>query len=137
MSTDDNRPPSHAPAPATNRMHRRVYTLVIAFAAWFALAVWSFAGSGVTDYLLFVVSCFVFIAVALPLILSRVKRADESSPRDQEPSLRAWAAGEYETWTGRLSGAAAAAQLLLPIAAAAVGMTLIGIVFLFAEHAAT
>ena len=58
-------------------------------AAWFALAVWSFAGDGVVDYLLFIVSGFVYIAV----------------------------------------------QILLPIGAAAVGITAIGIVFHIAEHA--
>jgi hypothetical protein len=31
-------------APATSRLHKRVYTLLIAFSAWFALAVWIFAG---------------------------------------------------------------------------------------------
>lgn len=35
----------------TSRLHPRVHALVIGFAVWFALAVWSFAGSGVTDYL--------------------------------------------------------------------------------------
>ena len=35
----------------SDTMHSRVYALLIGFAAWFALAVWSFAGSGVTDYI--------------------------------------------------------------------------------------
>lgn len=50
----------------TDSLHREVYGVLIALAAWFALAVWSFAGRGVTDYLLFIVSGFVFVAVALP-----------------------------------------------------------------------
>jgi len=120
---------------ATNRLHPGIYALLIALAVWFALAVWSFAGGGVTDYLLAIVSSFIFIAVALPLILSRVAHADNAAQRDQHPpSLRDWAAFDFDTWTGRLSGAQAAAEILLPIAAAAVGMTVIGIAFHIAEH---
>jgi hypothetical protein len=127
----------------TNRLHPRVYEILIVLAAWFALAVWNFAGGGITDYLLFVVSGFVFVAVMLPLILSRVGHNDpahganvDAKEHAQEPSLHEWAASDYDTWTGKLSGAAAATQILLPIAAAAVGMTLIGIIFRIAEHSA-
>ena len=124
--------------PVTNWLHPRVNVILVGLAAWFALAVWSFAGAGVTDYLLFIVSAFVFVAVALPLILSRVRRADDAAHGDRTtPSLHDWAGWDYETWTGRLSGAEAATQILLPIAASAVGMTLIGIIFRIAEHSAT
>jgi hypothetical protein len=115
--------------PMTNRLHSRVYGILISLTAWFGIAVWSFAGAGVVDYLLFIVSGIVFVAVALLLILSRVGHRDEAAPRAGAPSLRDWARWDYDTWTGRLPGAQAATQILLPIAAAAVGMTLIGIVF--------
>ena len=127
-------------AAATTGLHPGVYELLIALALWFAAAVWSFAGGGVTDYLLFIVSGFVFIAVALPLILSRVARTDDvadgnAARHDHHfPSLRNWATGEFDSSTGRQSGIEAAVEILLPIAAAAVGMTLIGIVFHIAEH---
>jgi hypothetical protein len=49
-----------------------------------------------------------------------------------DPPLREWAGWDYETRTGRIRGAQAAVQILLPIIAAAVGMTLIGIIFHFA-----
>ena len=125
-----------ATGPVTARLHPRVYAVLIALAAWFALAVWSFAGGGVTDYLLVIVSGFIFVVVALQLILSRVSRADDTAKGDanrrdeSEPSLRSWAKCNFDTWTGRQEGAAAATEILLPIAAAAVGMTAIGIVFL-------
>jgi hypothetical protein len=128
----------------TNRLHPGVYVTLIALAAWFALAVWSFAGGGVTDYLLFVVSGFIFVAIILPFILSRVGHNDpahdaneSSEEHPNEPSLRDWAASDYDTWTGPLSGTEAATQILLPIAAGAVGMTAIGIIFLVVEHSAT
>jgi cytochrome c len=102
-----------------------------ALIAWFVLAMWSFASNGgLVDYLLFIVSAFLFVTVALSLILSRVRRADTAAPDDREPSLREWATRGYETWTGQISGMAAAVQILVPIAAAPIGMTIIGIIYL-------
>jgi len=123
-----------AERPADSTLHPRVYTILIVLAAWFALAVWSFAGGGLVDYLLVIVSGFIFVVVALQLILARVRRADDAPEQGDPPSLRSWAARDFETWQGKLSGAQAAVQILLPIAAAAAGMTAFGIVFYIAEH---
>ena len=121
--------------PVTSWLHPRVYALLIVFAGWFAVAVWSFAGGGMTDYLLVIVSGFIFVVVALQLILSRVGHTTEAvEAGDALLSLRNWAARDFDTWQGRLSGAQAALQILLPIAAAAIGMTLFGIAFHIAEH---
>ena len=121
---------------STNWMHPRVHSILIAVTAWFALAVWSFAGQGIVNYLLFIVSGFMFVAVALPLILSNVGRDGRAATRDEHaPSLRDWAKCEYETSAGKLSGAEAATQILLPVAAAAVGMTAIGLIFYFSAPA--
>jgi hypothetical protein len=122
--------------PSTNWMHPRVHKILIAVTAWFALAVWSFAGHGIVNYLLFIVSGFMFVAVALPLLLSNVGRDGRAAARKEHaPSLRDWAKCEYETSAGKLSGAEAATQILLPVAAAAVGMTLIGMIFYFSTPA--
>jgi hypothetical protein len=67
--------------PMTKRLSRRVYRLLLFVAAWFALAVWSFAGPAVTDYLLFVVSGLIFVAVALVLILESVRRDNAEASR--------------------------------------------------------
>ena len=134
----DRRPNNLGEHPArevTDTLHPRVYALAIGFALWFALAVWSFAGAGVTDYLLFIVSGFVVVVVALQLILSRVGRGNGATTGEGEtPPLRDCAAWDFDTWAGRLSGAQAAMQILLPMAAAAVGMTAIGIIYYIAEH---
>ena len=124
-------------AAATSRLHDRVYTLLIVFSAWFALAVWIFAGRGVTDYLLFIVSGFIFVVVMLQLILSRVGRTTKArKENDNWASFREWATLDFETWQDRLSGAQAAVHILLPIAAAAVGMTAFGIIFFIIERGA-
>ncbi len=127
----------HSRPPVTNWLHPRVYEILIAITAWFVLAVWNFAGPGIVDYLLFIVSGFIFVAVALPLILSRVGRDGRTEARDKKaPSLRDWASWNYDTGAGPLGGAEAATQILLPIAAAAVGMTIIGLLFQIIERVA-
>jgi hypothetical protein len=121
--------------PVTSRAHPGIYSIVIGLILWFIGSVWFFTGGGITDYLLFIVSGFLGVAVGLPLILFRVARARPSlqghSPTGgyDQPPLRDWMRWRYETWTGRLSGSSAVAQILLPIAAAAVGMMAIGIVY--------
>jgi len=52
-------------------------------------------------------------------------------------SFRNWALGTFRTWGGSLNGKQAMVQVLLPFAAAAVGMTAIGLLFHIVEHAAT
>jgi hypothetical protein len=123
--------------PATDRTHPRIYAILIALTAWFVFALWSFAGGGITDYLLFIVSGFIFVVVTLSLILLSVKRRDATvKGKAAEPPLREWAKWNYETWTGPLIGTQAATQILLPVAAAALGMSMFGIAFLVAEHGA-
>jgi hypothetical protein len=123
-----------AARPTTSRLHPRVYAVVVGLAVWLVLSVWSFAGAGVTDYLLFIVSGFIFIAVALPLILSRVGLTDQAAKADDQSSFRNWVARDFDTWTGRLTGVQAAVQILLPIAAVSFGMTAFGMALHIAEH---
>jgi len=116
----------------TNLLHPRVYALMVGLAGWLVISVWIFSGVGSTDYLLAIVSGFIFIAVALPFILSRFARGD-----DNELSFGTWRSREFDTWTGRLRGSQAAAEILLPIAAVAFGMTAFGIVLHFVEWSST
>jgi hypothetical protein len=140
MATIDKHRDSHAPQerpPVTSRAHPGIYAIVIALTVWFIAAAWSFAGGGLADYLLVIVSGFLGVAIGLPLILFRVARArpslqGSSSQGDEQPPLRDWMRWRYDTWTERLTGSEAAAQILLPIAAAAIGMTAIGIIYHFA-----
>jgi hypothetical protein len=134
MTTEPDHDLDHDARPVTSALHARVWMLLVGFAAWFALAVWSFAGGGLSDYLLVIVSGFIFVVVSLQLILSRVGRKHEAAEHDAQPSLRDWASFDFETWQGRLSGAEAALQILLPIGIAAIGMTAFGIAFHIAER---
>jgi hypothetical protein len=63
--------------------------------------------------------------------------ADEAKTKDKDDNLKSfhdWATSDFDTYTGRLSGLQAATLILLPIAAAAFGMTAFGIAFLIVEH---
>jgi FtsH-binding integral membrane protein len=132
----DNNTLNRRNLPVTSRLHPRVYVMMACLALWLALSVWFFAGAGVTDYLLVIVCGFVFIAVALPFIMSRVARGDGATGA-ATPSYHDWAHSDFDTWQGRLSGSSAAVQILLPIAAVAFGMTIFGITLHFATQGLT
>jgi hypothetical protein len=142
MSADDNKRNS-ANRPVTGSLHPRVYTVLIGLALWMALWVWSFVGGGETDYILFIVTGFIVVVVALQLVLMRVRRADKPVDADNGAddssdgalSFQQWARGEFEAERGRLRAAEAAVLILLPIAAAAIGMMAFGIEFQIVERA--
>ena len=122
----------------SDRLHPLVYTAVVGLALWFVLSLWAFATDGYTDYLLAIVGGFIFIAVALPYALSRVWRKTQrpDAARRDRKLFHEWARGEFETWQDRVTGANAAVEILLPIAAVAFGMTAFGIVLYLTAHGA-
>jgi len=118
---------------STDRLPPAVYAALIGLVAWMALAAWGFAGPGYADLSLTVVTLFLFVAIAIPFVLWRVGRANRDRRTDRKPEPFAdWAAGDFETWQDRVRGRNAAAEIVLPIAAAAVGMTALAIVFHYA-----
>ncbi len=137
---DQNNNSKYATRPVMSWLHPRVYAVLIGLALWFVLWIWSFAGAGVIDYLLVIISGFMLVVVALTLILSRVGHkdramdADKAQADDKPGAFHDWAASDFDTYQGRLSGFEAAMLILLPIAAAAFGMTAFGIAFLIVEH---
>jgi len=125
-----NRPKNR---PANDGLHPRVYGLLIGLVLWLVLSVWLFAAGGTIDYLLVIVSGFILIALALPLILARVG-SDDGAAGAKPASFRDWADADFDTWQGKLRGKDAAVLIALPIAAVSIGMTLFGIAYVVAEH---
>lgn len=127
-------------APATGALHSWVYTALIGLALWMVLWAWSFVGSGEVDYILFIVTGFICTVVGLQLVLMRVRRADKTISGDTShssaASFRDWARGLFVAERSRLRAGEAALLILLPIAAAALGMMAFGIEFMIVEHAA-
>ena len=121
--------------PALKGLHPYVYAAIAGLALWFILSIWEFASDGYTDYLLTVVSGFLMLFVALPLVLSRVTR-DDAGHGSPQRSFRGWASCELDTWQYRLRCGNAAVEVLLPIAAIAFGMTAFGVILLLVSHGA-
>jgi hypothetical protein len=113
-------------------LHRSIYEVMVGLAAWLVFSVWLFFDKGSTGLPLAVVSIFVLISVMLPVVLWRIRRHNRAAaePGDGE-SFPAWLSGEFETWPGRVGARDAALEILLPIAAVALGMTLFAVVLHF------
>jgi hypothetical protein len=118
----------HKHPPTTGTLHPVIYLTILALAVWFVLSAWGgFGGNDQTDYLLVVVSGWVFVAVAIPCVLWRMATKRTAKPSDSKDnssagSFRDWAAHDFETWQDRVRGAEAAIEILSPIAAVALGM---------------
>ena len=137
MRTNFEDKPDRIRVRSTDRLPLVVYAVLGGLVLWLALAAWGFAGPGYADLSLTVITGFLIIVIAIPLVLWRVWRANSSPQADgkHEPFAE-WAAADFETWQDRVKGGNAAAEIILPIAAAAVGMTAFAIVFHYAaSHA--
>lgn len=122
---------------STDKLPVAVYAAAIGFVAWMALAAWGFAGPGYADLSLAVVTGLLIVVIAIPLVLWRVWRANNDGQPDNRMSFSEWKSSQFEIWQDRQKGANAATEIILPIAAAAVGMTALAIVFHYAAaHAA-
>jgi hypothetical protein len=117
---------------STDKLPFAVYLAVIGFVLWMALAAWGFAGAGYADLSLTVVTGLLVVVIAIPLVLWRVWRANTGEHADDRMSFREWKSSQFEIWQDRQKGSNAAAEIVLPIAAAAIGMTAFAIVFHYA-----
>jgi hypothetical protein len=117
---------------ASDQLPAIVYKAAAGSVLLFVVLAWLFFGaSSHMGLVLAVVSVLFLMILAIPFALWlawRKQQAAESAQDDPAP-LRQWASGEFGTWQGHLKGANAAVEILLPIAATAVGMLAIGIVF--------
>lgn len=129
--------PDNRKVPSTDRLPYGVYAALIGFTAWMVLAAWGFSGPGYSDLSLAVVTGFFIIVIGIPVVLWRVWRASMDGEPEQTIGFGEWSAGEFETWQDRQKASSAATEIILPLAAAAVGMTAFAIVFHYAAtHAA-
>jgi hypothetical protein len=117
-------------------LHPAVYVALVGLTSWLVLAIWGFGYDGQTDYLLAIVTGFLVIAVAIPstlaLMVHRQSKPDEKMT-SAKTSFREWMAGDFDTWQDRVRGRNAAVEVLLPMAAIAIGMTAFAIVLHFTE----
>jgi hypothetical protein len=115
----------------STQLHPLVFDAIVGLAFCLVLAAWLFfRGPDYSDIVLVVVSGLALAAVGIPYVLWRIswKHGASRAPGDEEP-FHDWRTEEFQTWQGRLKGRDALIQILLPIAAVAVGMIAIGVVF--------
>ncbi|MFY9838239.1 MAG: hypothetical protein WAK55_17565 [Xanthobacteraceae bacterium] len=113
-TTNRNKAGDRAKRLVTSGLHPRVWAAMIALSLWFVVWVWSFfsTGGGVVGYLLFVVSGFIGVVIALQLILSSVRRPTEiPNPIPKKMTSRHSTTGSAGTsipnvagWVGLRSG---------------------------------
>ena len=121
--------------PASRHLPRQLYLILVGLAVWLIISFWGFLGTGYSALALTVASLFIIVAVGLPLLLARIARRRRRKDPAEPDTLHDWLDRDFESNTGRLSTAAAAAQVILPIAAVAFGMTIFAVVHLIAVGA--
>ncbi len=129
--TTDAHPARHKQS-IRDGLHPLVYRSIIALTVWLVLSVWIFFNRGAyTGLTLAMITLFFLIVVSIPVLIWKSWQHNAPPEETREPveSFDAWASQSFATWTGALSGREAAMQILLPIAAVAVGMTIFGLVF--------
>jgi Na+/glutamate symporter len=122
-------------SPRTDELHPRIYSAVVGLTIWLVLSVWLLFSRGSYEGLtLAVITLFFTVLVGIPILLWLTWRHN-AAPHEQSdgsPPFDEWSSKTFETWTGDLSGRHALIQILLPIAAVAIGMTVFGLVFMLA-----
>jgi hypothetical protein len=124
-----------APETTSDEPHPAVHRAAAALLIWFVVAAWLlFGGSGYIDLALAMVSVLVFMMIAIPTALWRVKApsfdvSNKNRAAGETQPLSAWLQNDVAIHSGREKGSAAATEILLPIAAIALGITALGIAF--------
>lgn len=113
-------------------LHPLVYKAAIGLVALFVLAAWVlFDRQDDVELPLAIVALFMLVAVLLPYLLWRTWRSNQRRPPSltSNSGFRKWADGSIEVWQSRLKGSDAAIDILLPLAAVALGLLALGIAF--------
>lgn len=116
----------------TDQLHPFVYVALASLAVCLALAAWIlFSRGGYVELDLGIVSVLFFMLIAIPSALFLIRRASGSSDsaRGGISKFRDWISSDFDIRQGRLKGIVATIEILLPMTAAVLGITAIGIVF--------
>ena len=121
---------------AADELHGLVHIALAGLAFGLVISAWIFFSQG--GYLeldLGVISVLVFIIIAIPTAIHFAGGTSQTGERSNSPvrSFAAWISGEFKTAQGRRKATDASIEILLPMAAAVIGITAIGIVFRLAE----
>ena len=118
-------------APIHDELHPRIYETLVGLTIWLVLSIWLFfGGGGYVGLTLAMISVFFLVFVGIPTLLWLTWRRNAARAGEENAeNLGAWTQERFRTWNGDLSGKEAALQILLPIAAVSIGMTIFGLVY--------
>jgi hypothetical protein len=124
---------AHHPVTVSDGLHPAIYKALAVASLWLVVSAWVFFGTEgyYAAFAVAVATGFFLIAAAIPLVIWRVWRHNSADGSADQPNVpfSDWWRGEVETWQGRVEGWDAAVEVVMPLGVAAVGMTLIGLVF--------
>ena len=119
--------------PVTDGLHPAIYAGLAVLSLWFVVSAWVFFGSeGSTPPIRWRSRPGSSSSPeGIPFVISRVWRRNTPDGAADQPrtAFSDWWRGDVETWQGRVEGWDAAVEVLMPLGVAAIGMTLIGLIF--------
>src|SRR5262245_57821554 len=119
-----------------NELHPRIYTAIVGLTIWFVVSIWLLFSRGNYEGLtLSIITLFFIVLVGIPLLLWLTWRHNTPEQNGNTAPFSEWTTNSFETSTGDISGRQASIQILLPIAAVAIGITVFGLVFMLAVPA--
>jgi hypothetical protein len=119
--------------PINVALHPRVYAAIVGLVLWLVASMWFFFGDGAhVGLILAMITVFFTIVTGIQtLIWLSWRHNAPAAAESRTESYHDWAMHPFSTWTEKLSGSAAVAQLMVPLAAVSFGMTAISLVYYF------
>jgi hypothetical protein len=120
--------------PIHDELHPLVYKTMVGLTVWLVVSIWLlFGGGGYTDLTFAMVTLFFVVVTGIPILiwLAWRRNADPNDTRTMTEAFREWQGHDFTTWTGQMSAREAVTQVLLPLAAVSIGMTIFGLVYYF------
>jgi hypothetical protein len=120
--------------PVHDELHPLVYKSMIGLTIWLVFSIWLLFGGGAYFGLtLAMITLFFLIVTAIPVLIWLTWRRNVPAIERGTviETFRDWTSEKFITWTGGLGGREAAIQILLPLAAVSIGMTIFGLIYHF------
>jgi hypothetical protein len=118
--------------PVHEELHPLVYKTVVALTGWLVLSIWVLFGGGAYFGLTAaVITLFFLVLLGIPTLLWMTWRHNADDQNHASETFQEWLVHSFKSATGSISGREATVQILLPIAAVSLGMTIFGLFYYF------
>ncbi len=117
--------------PVHEELHPAVYKALVDFTVWLVLSIWALFSGAYFGLTAAVITLFFVVLVGIPTLLWLSWRHNAEDENHDSETFNEWLVQSFKSATGTLSGREATMQILLPIAAVSLGMTIFGLVYYF------